>query len=128
MENFIEEYANYTKQSILNCGLMDKGIKEKSIVEIDKTLRLAKKGLLTVDEAISRILSYKISMENLNEIIAKIKEKINFRIELMQEKYSGWNLAHAERVGIIDGMLDVLSMLTGKEYTIGENGFEEWKN
>lgn len=67
-------------------------------------------------------------MENLNEIIAEIEKKINFRIELMQEKYSGWNITHAERVGRIDGMLDVLSMLTGKEYTIGKNGFEEVKN
>ena len=35
---FMKEYASYTKQSISNCELMKKEIKEKAIVKVDKTL------------------------------------------------------------------------------------------
>lgn len=62
-------------------------------------------------------------MEN---IINEMLKRINFRIELAKEYYHGeWNEAHACRMSEIDGMIDMLSIATGKSYVVTENGLEE---
>ena len=54
---FMKEYASYTKQSISNCELMKKEIKEKAIIKVDKTLQLTEKGLITIDEGMKSIMN-----------------------------------------------------------------------
>ena len=61
-------------------------------------------------------------MENTDKII----EYINFHIESAKEKFTGeWTAAHAERMARIDGMIDILSMITGKSYKIGGKDLEK---
>lgn len=54
---FIKEYAIYTKQSISNSKLIEKGIKEKAIVKVNKALQLTEKGLITIDEGMKSIMN-----------------------------------------------------------------------
>lgn len=61
-------------------------------------------------------------MEN---IINKMLERINFKIKYAQENFTEWNAAHEIRMSEIDGMIDMLSIVTGKEYVITESGLEE---
>lgn len=61
-------------------------------------------------------------MEN---IINKMLERINFKIRYAQENFTEWNAAYDRRMAEIDGMIDMLSIVTGKEYVITENGLEE---
>lgn len=58
-------------------------------------------------------------------IVNKMLERINFKIRYAQENYTEWNESHALRVAEIDGMVDMLSVVTGKDYVITENGLEE---
>lgn len=61
-------------------------------------------------------------MENMNKII----DHINFHIESAKEKFTGeWTAAHAERMARIDGMINILSMITGKSYKIGGKDLEK---
>ena len=64
---------------------------------------------------------------NNNEMVIKMVDKINSRIERANEsfKVTGWNQSHALKMERIDGMIDMLSMLTGKNYVITENGLIE---
>ena len=62
-------------------------------------------------------------MEN---IINEMQKRINFKISLANEYYHGeWNETHACRMAEIDGMIDMLSIATGKSYVVTENGLEE---
>lgn len=62
-------------------------------------------------------------MEN---IINKMLKRINFKISLAKEYYNGkWDDAHACRMSEINGMVDMLTIATGKSYVITENGLEE---
>lgn len=62
----------------------------------------------------------------MNNTVEKMVERINFKIRLAQEKYEGeWTESHALRIAEIDGMLDMLSIVTGKEYYFDENGLHE---
>ena len=61
-------------------------------------------------------------MEN---TINKMLERINFKIRYAQENFTEWNESHSLRMAEIDGMIDMLSIATGKEYIITENGLEE---
>lgn len=60
-------------------------------------------------------------MEN---IINEMLERINFKIRFAQENFTEWNVAHERRMAEIDGMIDMLSIVTGKEYVVTENGLE----
>lgn len=60
-------------------------------------------------------------MEN---VINKMLERINFKIKYAQENFIEWAAAHDRRMAEIDGMIDMLSIVTGKEYVIIENGLE----
>lgn len=61
-------------------------------------------------------------MENTEKII----DYINLHIESAKEKFTGeWTAAHTERMARIDGMIDVLSMITGKSYKIGGKDLEK---
>lgn len=61
-------------------------------------------------------------MEN---IISKMLERINFKIRYAQENFTEWNESHTLRMAEIDGMIDMLSLVTGKDYVVTENGLEE---
>lgn len=61
-------------------------------------------------------------MEN---IINKMLERINFKIRYARENFTEWNTTHERRMAEIDGMVDMLSIVTGKNYVITENGLEE---
>ena len=58
-------------------------------------------------------------------IINKMLERINFKIRFAQENFTEWNTAHERRMAEIDGMVDMLTIATGKDYVITENGLEE---
>lgn len=51
--------------------------------------------------------------------------KINKQIELARSLFVEWNPSHERRMERIDGMIDMLSLVTGKEYTITEEGLVE---
>lgn len=58
-------------------------------------------------------------------IINKMLERINFKIKYAQENFTEWNTTHDRRMAEIDGMIDMLSIVTDKEYVITENRLEE---
>ena len=58
-------------------------------------------------------------------MIEKMLERINFKIRYAQENFTEWNESHSLRMAEIDGMIDMLSIATGKEYVITENGLKE---
>ena len=45
-------------------------------------------------------------------------------ISIAKDNFTEWNTAHEIRMARIDGMVDMLSMVTGKEYIITENGLK----
>lgn len=55
----------------------------------------------------------------------KMVNRINAEIKMAVNNYNGWNHSHELRMTKIDGMIDILSIYTGKEYYITENGLEE---
>ena len=61
-------------------------------------------------------------MEN---IINKMLERINFKIRYAHENFTEWNESHSLRMAEIDGMIDMLSIVTGKDYIITEDGLKE---
>lgn len=61
----------------------------------------------------------------MEKIISKMLERINSKISYAQENYTEWNATHERRMAEIDGMIDMLSIATGKNYVITENGLEE---
>lgn len=61
-------------------------------------------------------------MEN---IINKMLERINFKIRYAQKNFTEWDATHERRMAEIDGMVDMLSIVTGKEYVITEDELEE---
>jgi len=58
-------------------------------------------------------------------IINKMLDRINFKIQYTQENFTEWNATHERRMAEIDGMIDMLSIVTGKNYVITESGLEE---
>lgn len=72
---------------------------------------------------------YETLISNDRENIAdKMLEHINFKIQYAKENYSEWNESHAVRLGEIRGMVDMLSIVTGKKYIVTELGLEELVN
>ena len=61
----------------------------------------------------------------MEEKINKMLERINFKIRYAKENFTEWNDSHALRMAEIDGMVDMLSIVTGKDYVVTENGLEE---
>lgn len=58
-------------------------------------------------------------MEN---TINKMLERINFKLSYAKENFTEWNESHALRMAEIDGMIDMLSIVTGKDYIITKDG------
>lgn len=54
--------------------------------------------------------------------IKAMVERINFKISYAKENFTGWNITHERRMAEIDGMIDMLSIVTGKDYVVTENG------
>lgn len=61
----------------------------------------------------------------MEDIINKMLERINFKIRFAQENFTEWNAAHDRRMAEIDGMVNMLTIVTGKDYVVTENGLEE---
>lgn len=59
------------------------------------------------------------------DIIDKMVEHINSKIRYTQENYTEWNEIHSIKIAEINGMIDMLSIVTEKNYVITENGLEE---
>lgn len=59
--------------------------------------------------------------------IKQIEDRIKFLIELANSNFKlyGWNHAHELRIARIDGMLEILKFITGKDYYYDENGLHE---
>jgi len=57
MKRFIKEYAAYKVKEISQNELIQSVFKVEKIAKIEKILRLANNGMLTVDETIREILS-----------------------------------------------------------------------
>ena len=55
----------------------------------------------------------------------KMIEKINLLLEIARDnfKQTGWSKSHELKMARIDGMIEMLSMVTGKEYVITSDGF-----
>lgn len=61
----------------------------------------------------------------MEDIINKMLERINFKIRFAQENFTEWNATHERRMAEIDGMIDMLSIVTGKNYIITEHELSE---
>lgn len=62
----------------------------------------------------------------MNNKIEKMKSKIETLIEIANDNFTGeWDKSHELRLARIDGMLDMLSILTDKKYYYDENGLHE---
>ena len=64
----------------------------------------------------------------MEDIINKMLERINFKIRHVQENFTEWNTAHERKIAEIDGMIDMLSIVTGKIYVVEKNGLKEIQN
>ena len=62
-----------------------------------------------------------------NTIVNEMVKKINAKIARANESFktTGWNQSHALKMERINGMIDMLVMITGKDYIITENGLVE---
>ena len=61
-------------------------------------------------------------MEN---IINTMIERINSKITYAKENFTQWNNLHSLRMARIEGMVEMLSIATGKNYIITEHGLKE---
>ena len=61
-------------------------------------------------------------MEN---IINTMIERINSKITYAKENFTQWNNLHSLRMTRIEGMVEMLSIATGKNYIITEDGLKE---
>ena len=57
--------------------------------------------------------------------INKMIERIEMRIRYAKENFTEWNETHSRRMGEIDGMIEMLSIVTGKKYVVTEKGLKE---
>lgn len=64
----------------------------------------------------------------MEDMIKKMTDRINWKIRYAQENFTEWNETHSTRMAEIDGMLDMLSIVTGKDYIIVDGGFKEKNN
>lgn len=61
----------------------------------------------------------------MEDIINKMLERINFKIKYAQENFTEWNATHDRRMAEIEGMIEMLSIVSGKEYVITKSGLKE---
>ena len=61
-------------------------------------------------------------MEN---IINTMIERINSKITYARENFTQWDNLHSLRMARIEGMIEMLSIATGKNYIITEDGLKE---
>ena len=61
-------------------------------------------------------------MEN---VINTMIERINSKITYAKENFTQWDNLHSLRMARIEGMVEMLSIATGKNYTITEDGLKE---
>lgn len=60
--------------------------------------------------------------------IDQLKKRIEFLIEVSNDDFKDeWTTAHELRNARLDGMVDALSILTGKDYWYDETGLHEEK-
>ena len=56
----------------------------------------------------------------MKELEQKMVDKINKQIGITMSLFTEWNPSHERRMERIDGMIDMLTLVTGKEYIITE--------
>ena len=61
-------------------------------------------------------------MEN---IINTMIDRINSKITYAKENFTQWDNLHSIRMARIEGMIEMLSIATGKNYIITEDGLKE---
>ena len=61
-------------------------------------------------------------MEN---IINTMIERINSKITYAKENFTQWDNLHSLRMARIEGMIETLSIATGKNYITTEDGLKE---
>lgn len=61
-------------------------------------------------------------MKNLEQ---KMIDRINNQIKITMSYFTEWNPSHERRMARIDGMVDMLTLVTGKEYVVTESGLIE---
>ena len=61
-------------------------------------------------------------MEN---IINTMIERINSKITYAKENFTQWDNLHSLHMARIEGMVEMLSIATGKNYIITEDGLKE---
>ena len=55
----------------------------------------------------------------------KMLERINREIKFAVSEFTEWNEVHQYRMKKIEGMVDMLSLVTGKDYIITDSGLAE---
>lgn len=60
-----------------------------------------------------------------NNITDNMIDRINFKIMIANKHFTGWNDMYTIRMAEIDGMIDMLSIVTGKKYKIANDGLKE---
>ena len=60
-----------------------------------------------------------------NEIIEKMTDKINSEIKWAVAEFAEWNENHQRKMAKIEGMIDMLVLITGKDYVMTDTGIGE---
>ena len=63
----------------------------------------------------------------MKDLESKMINKINKQIKYTMSLFVEWNPSHERRMARIDGMVDMLTLVTGKEYIVTEEGLIENK-
>ena len=61
----------------------------------------------------------------MESIINTMIERINSKIIYAKENFTQWDSLHSLRIARIEGMIEILSIATGKNYIIAEDGLKE---
>lgn len=70
----------------------------------------------------------KLTMDKVtNKMLEKINQKIDYTVKEFYRNNKEWSNSHERRMAEIDGMIDMLSIATGKDYIMTENGLTERK-
>ena len=70
-----------------------------------------------------RTLLYERENDFMEDLEQKMIDKINRQIKYAMSLFT--NASHKRRMARIDGMVDMLTLVTGKEYVVTENGLLE---
>lgn len=61
----------------------------------------------------------------INKMLEKINQKIDYTVKEFYRNNKEWSRSHERRMAEIDGMIEMLSIATGKDYIVTETGLKE---